>query len=222
MRLRALYTDPKFVYLALDFCPKGDLFQYLNDFDGDLWELTTRCLWDVASALVYLQEQQIAHRDVKPENILCDRGDTFRLCDFGWAVRFGPDTHHHTTLCGTAEYVPPEMIRVPPVAYHPQHVDSWALGVLAYELIHNTTPFSVSPPRTTSRIFGKIRSFRGFAPKAGGNREYVEFVSGLMEPDPEQRWGPWKALERLEEWRSEDRENMGVTMRRASNPEHRS
>lgn len=104
-----------------------------------------------------------------------------QLADFGWAVGWSNHQDYQRTLCGTPEYVPPELLKGKPLAYRAEFVDPWALGVLAIELVLGISPFL---PRTntesdafcchgssvddesdcnpvTGQIFRNIRSFQG-------------------------------------------------------------
>lgn len=90
-----------------------------------------------ASAVAYLHERKMVHRDIKPENILIDRAGNFKLCDFGFCAPYGHDTKRNT-LCGTKEYLAPEVITC---QQQDDKLDIWCLGVLLYELIHKKTPY---------------------------------------------------------------------------------
>lgn len=90
-----------------------------------------------ASAVAYLHERKMVHRDIKPENILIDRAGNFKLCDFGFCAPYGTDTKRNT-LCGTMEYLAPEVITS---KQQDDKVDIWCLGILLYELVHKKTPY---------------------------------------------------------------------------------
>lgn len=77
------------------------------------------------------------HRDLKPENILLDADHNVRLCDFGWSAEF-LENEVRETLCGTCEYMAPEVILK---GKQTQKTDIWALGILLYELFHGQAPF---------------------------------------------------------------------------------
>ena len=80
------------------------------------------------------------HWDLKPENILFDENFNVKLCDFGWSVE-NPIGNHRETLCGTYEYMSPELINV---RKHSQKVDIWSLGILFYEMLHGKPPFKAT------------------------------------------------------------------------------
>lgn len=88
---------------------------------------------DIASAAMYMHKRHIYHRDIKPENILVGSDGRLRLADFGWAVHAPPPNYNtRYTLCGTPEYLAPEMISG---TGHDYAVDLWAIGILAYEIL---------------------------------------------------------------------------------------
>lgn len=90
-----------------------------------------------------------------------------KLCDFGWAVHATPpDQHWRQTLCGTAEYLSPEMVAGKP---YDRTVDVWALGILAYELLQGKTPFYV--PEGENR--GAVSMDRGEGREGGAGGKGV-------------------------------------------------
>ena len=93
---------------------------------------------DVMGAVCFLHSQNIFHRDIKPENILLDGKGSFKLCDFGFSALFG-NGENRQTLCGTKEYLAPEVIAS---EYQDDKVDIWCMGVLLYELVHKRPPFT--------------------------------------------------------------------------------
>jgi serine/threonine protein kinase len=83
-----------------------------------------------------LHERSVAYRDLKPENILLDNDGYAKLVDFGFAKKITGKTY---TLCGTPEYLAPEIILS---LGHGVAVDSWGLGVLLYEMYMGDSPFA--------------------------------------------------------------------------------
>ena len=76
---------------------------------------------------------------IKPENILLTNKNKAKLCDFGFAAILG----ERKTLCGTYEYMSPEMVQNRPYDYK---IDIWALGILLFELIAGKAPFKGNSP----------------------------------------------------------------------------
>lgn len=80
----------------------------------------------------------------QPENLLLDAAGRVKLSDFGWSVPAVPPRYHvRSTLCGTPEYVAPEMLAEEP--RYTDAVDVWSLGVLCFELLTGEEPDFVAP-----------------------------------------------------------------------------
>ena len=90
----------------------------------------------LADALGFCHLKHVIHRDIKPENLLLGYKGEIKIADFGWSVH--APSSRRTTLCGTLDYLPPEMIENKD---HDHSVDIWALGVLAYEFLVGSPPF---------------------------------------------------------------------------------
>jgi len=127
-------------FILTEACVGGDLsslIQARRAASAALGEDVARSLAAcVVSALGYLHAQGLMFRDLKPENLIRDERGCVKLVDFGLAKRTDELSY---TLCGTAEYVAPEVITM---QGHGAAVDWWALGVITYELLHGHTPFS--------------------------------------------------------------------------------
>lgn len=148
------------MYLILEFAGGGEYTKYLAQHGHDMTE--DRChqhLQQIAAAIAFMHQRHVMHRDIKPENILIDKEGHLKLADFGSSVHMPPSpaspsagssTLRRYTMCGTPEYLAPEVIRC---AGHDHSVDIWALGVLMFEIMFKCTPFvdMTSTPTTSSR-----------------------------------------------------------------------
>src|SRR6218665_648290 len=94
-------------------------------------------MYQIIRAIEYCHNNDVIHRDIKPENIMIGYHGEILLADFGWSVH-APKKGIRQTLCGTQDYLPPEMVRR---ESHNKYVDHWCLGVLCYEFLHGKTPF---------------------------------------------------------------------------------
>ncbi|EGV96668.1 Serine/threonine-protein kinase 13 [Cricetulus griseus] len=106
---------------------------------------------ELADALTYCHEKKVIHRDIKPENLLLGLRGEVKIADFGWSVH--TPSLRRKTMCGTLDYLPPEMIEG---RTYNEKVDLWCIGVLCYELLVGQPPFeSSSHNETYKRILKK-------------------------------------------------------------------
>lgn len=89
------------------------------------------------------------HRDIKPENLLLDLVGDIKIADFGWSVH--APSLRRTTMCGTLDYLPPEMLEH---AVYDATVDLWCLGILCYEFLVGNPPFE---SKTSNETYARIR-----------------------------------------------------------------
>lgn len=138
LRLYQTFKDAKKLYMLLEFVQGGELFSVLHTStsDGVPDHQAKFYAAAVACALGYLHSKDIAYRDMKPENCLVDKQGYPKLVDFGFAKVI---TGKSYTLCGTPEYLAPELVLA---KGHTKAVDYWAFGILIYEMEAGYSPFS--------------------------------------------------------------------------------
>jgi CRP-like cAMP-binding protein len=138
LKLFQTFKDPKKLYMLLEFVQGGELFSVIHkpgvdgvpDAHGRFYAL------GVTLGIAHLHSQNIAYRDMKPENCLVDSQGYPKLVDFGFAkVIVGKSF----TLCGTPEYLAPELVLG---RGHNKAVDYWALGVMIYEMQCGYSPYA--------------------------------------------------------------------------------
>jgi protein kinase X len=129
------HQDDNFLYMMFPYESGGELFSYLRTTGR--FSINTAQFYsvEIVSALEYLHSLSVVYRDLKPENLLLDREGHLKITDFGFAKRVRDRTW---TLCGTPEYLAPEIIQS---KGHGLAVDWWALGILIYEMIAGYPPF---------------------------------------------------------------------------------
>ncbi|KAM5181404.1 cAMP-dependent protein kinase catalytic subunit PRKX [Mantella aurantiaca] len=127
--------DDRFLYMLMEYVPGGELFSYLRNMGR--FNNSTGLFYssEIICAIEYLHSKEIVYRDLKPENILLDREGHIKLTDFGFAKKLSDRTW---TLCGTPEYLAPEVIQS---KGHGRAVDWWALGILIFEMLSGFPPF---------------------------------------------------------------------------------
>lgn len=143
------FHDARRVFLVLEYSAGGELYKTLRDAGKFSERRAARYAAQVALALDYLHGKNVMHRDIKPENILVGLHGELKLADFGYSVH--APSNRRETLCGTLDYLPPEMLGSGSVRYT-RAVDQWTLGVLTYEFLAGEAPFEDSPLMTRRRI----------------------------------------------------------------------
>ncbi|EAX85364.1 AGC family protein kinase [Trichomonas vaginalis G3] len=169
-------TTSKF-YLGLEYVPGGDLHQrILSAGTIPLHDLRIY-LAEIVLGLEDLHKRSIVYRDLKPENILITSEGHLKLTDFGLA-KFSQNPLR--SLCGTMEYVAPEMVRNEPYG---SSVDIWSLGIITYEMAIGRTPFK------RANQFKTFKAILEEEPSINSNidSKLLDLIQKLLVKDPKKR-----------------------------------
>ncbi|KAL1873970.1 hypothetical protein VTK73DRAFT_671 [Phialemonium thermophilum] len=181
LKLYGHFHDSKRIFLILEFAGKGELYKHLrreNRFPE--WK-AAQYIAQCAAALRYLHRKHVIHRDIKPENILLGIHGEIKIADFGWSVH--APSRRRQTLCGTLDYLPPEMIvRTGKDGSYNEKVDLWSLGVLTYEFLVGEAPFEDTKAMTERRIARADMTIPSFV-----SPEARDLIKRLLVLDPEKR-----------------------------------
>lgn len=175
-------------FVFMRFAENGDLLDFILKH-GAVAESQARVwLRQMALALQYMHTMELAHRDLKCENILITNNFNVKLADFGFA-RYVVDTSGRQvmseTYCGSLSYAAPEILRGQP--YAPKISDIWSLGVVLYIMLNKAMPFDDT---NIKRLFEQQNNKRWrFRAKVTDllSDQVKKLVANMMEPDVKKR-----------------------------------
>jgi len=188
VQLYGFFFDEDKIYLILEYCPQGELYKDLKAQGHYSEVIAAGYIFQVIQALKYIHSKDIIHRDIKPENLLNCLG-VIKLADFGWSVH--APSNRRNTMCGTLDYLPPEMIQRSGTRDYDKTVDIWSLGILAFEFVTGKPPFETGSSKETH---SKIRAL-DFSFPEDVSLDFCDFVSKCLKSDAENR-APLTVLEK--------------------------
>eukprot|EP01063_Lacrimia_lanifica_P037513 TRINITY_DN7720_c0_g2_i1.p1 TRINITY_DN7720_c0_g2~~TRINITY_DN7720_c0_g2_i1.p1 ORF type:complete len:345 (+),score=112.29 TRINITY_DN7720_c0_g2_i1:42-1037(+) len=186
VKLHDVLETHEYTYLVLEFCPKGDMLNYLHGHLGKLSEeFVTFYTKQVAFALYYLHKHKpgYIHRDLKLENCLIDADRNVQLGDFGSIGTLLRPNDRRATICGTLDYWAPEMVQNACKGQKgvSDKADVWALGVMTYEMLVGNAPFAFAAEIYEAIGSAKIELPEHLTP------ECRQFLSSVLDRDEKKR-----------------------------------
>jgi len=184
LKLYEVYETAKHLHLVLELVTGGELFDKIVQRGEYSEQDASKIVRQIVSAVGYLHANGIAHRDLKPQNLLCAgiEGDDIRVADFGLSKIFG-DGEYLETCCGSPEYVAPEVLECKP---YDKACDLWSVGVITYVLLTGCFPFW---DKNNAVLYEKIRNVDyGWPEGLNVSDQAKDLVAHLIEKNPESRY----------------------------------
>ncbi len=182
MDVKYAFQDEIHLYLVTEFMQGGDMFFHLHDKGLFKKERTKFYIIEIILGIEYLHSKNMIYRDLKPENILMDKEGHIKVTDFGLSKILDDMNDKVFTLCGTPQYIAPEVIQK---KGYDKGVDWWSLGCIFYEMLTGYIPFYI--PRN-EKLSPKLFKTPIRYPK-NITEDEMDLIEKLLTLDPKQRIG---------------------------------
>ena len=128
------------IYIVLEFCSRGDLYEAIRTGTGPLeTEHVRQFMLQLVDAVAYIHAKGMYHRDIKPENIFLIQSGEMKLGDFGLATS---DDWTYESTVGSDRYMSPEQFDSAGNGYAPEKADIWAIGICLLNILFSRNPFT--------------------------------------------------------------------------------
>ena len=124
-------------YIFMDFCPKGELFNYIVEKQHLNEDISAFFYYQMINGIEYIHKKGVCHRDLKPENLLLTEKYKLKIIDFGLSNYFKGNLLE--TPCGSPCYASPEMVMGN--KYDGFCIDIWSSGIILYAMMCGYLPF---------------------------------------------------------------------------------
>eukprot|EP01012_Entosiphon_sulcatum_P050597 TRINITY_DN69469_c0_g1_i1.p1 TRINITY_DN69469_c0_g1~~TRINITY_DN69469_c0_g1_i1.p1 ORF type:complete len:316 (+),score=70.92 TRINITY_DN69469_c0_g1_i1:91-1038(+) len=178
--------DDERIFIVLELVRGRELVDILSE-KKRLDENTARNFFQqILLGVFYCHKQGIAHRDIKPENVLVDRDGSVKITDFGLSnlqMRVGDSspTALMQTLCGSPNYIAPEMLKEK--GYDGCLADVWSIGVVLFAMLAGYLPFN---SQNTYEVFRQVEKGE-FRMPTGITEEAQDLISKILVVEPSKR-----------------------------------
>uniref|UniRef100_A0A671MGV1 Serine/threonine-protein kinase PLK n=1 Tax=Sinocyclocheilus anshuiensis TaxID=1608454 RepID=A0A671MGV1_9TELE len=148
------FEDKDNIYILLEYCSRRSLAHILKARKVLTEPEVRYYLRQIVSGLKYLHEQEILHRDLKLGNFFINESMELKVGDFGLAAKLEPVENRRRTICGTPNYLSPEVLNK---QGHGCESDVWALGCVMYTMLLGRPPFETTNLKETYRCIREAR-----------------------------------------------------------------
>jgi len=183
VRLEHFFEDAENVYILLEMCKNQTLNELIRR-RKKLTELEAQCyLLQVLDALKYMHSHRIIHRDLKLGNLFLTEKMEIKVGDFGLATKLEFEGERKRTVCGTPNYIAPEILEGK--NGHSYEVDIWSVGVILFTIVIGKPPFETSDVKATYKKI-KANSY-SFPENCTISTECKNLIKAILNSDPSKR-----------------------------------
>ncbi|XP_053700267.1 serine/threonine-protein kinase PLK4 isoform X2 [Synchiropus splendidus] len=181
LELYNYFEDSNYVYLVLEMCHNGEMSRYLKERKLSFSEEEARhFMHQIVKGMLYLHTHGILHRDLTLSNLLLTSNMNIKIADFGLATQLKLPSEKHFTMCGTPNYISPE---VATRSAHGLESDVWSLGCMFYAFLMGRPPFDTDTVKhTLSKVVLGEYEMPGHV-----SAEAQDLIQQLLQRDPAQR-----------------------------------
>jgi len=186
VRFERFFEDDLRVYILLELCASGTLMDLVRRRKRLTEQEARYYLLQIIDGLYYMHDRWIIHRDIKLGNLFLSEKMEIKIGDFGLATQLAYDRERKKTICGTPNYIAPEILSSGAEGGgHSFEADVWSIGVVLYTLLIGRPPFETSNVRTTYR---RIRTTTySFPAEVPLSREARSLISRILTELPSDR-----------------------------------
>jgi serine/threonine protein kinase len=179
------FETPAHLYLVLEYCSMGDLYEAIRVNRGPLeTEHVRDFMLQLIDAVEFMHAKGLYHRDIKPENIFLTPDGSMKLGDFGLATR---SAWCHEACVGSDRYMAPEQYEPPQSGYSPAQADIWSVGICLLNILFARNPF-VTPTESDVIFADYVRDRQSlFDVFPNMSQDTFEVLRMAMAIDPEKR-----------------------------------
>lgn len=174
------FEDSQNIYIVLELCKKRSMME-LHKRRKSITEFECRYyIYQIIQGVKYLHDNRIIHRDLKLGNLFLNDLLHVKIGDFGLATRIEYEGERKKTLCGTPNYIAPEILTK---KGHSFEVDIWSIGCVMYTLLVGQPPFET---KTLKDTYSKIKKCEYRVPSYL-RKPAADMVIAMLQPNPESR-----------------------------------
>ncbi|KAH3669016.1 hypothetical protein WICMUC_005115 [Wickerhamomyces mucosus] len=178
------FEDDVNVYILLEICPNQSLMDLLKKRKVLTEPEVRYFMTQIIGGIRYMHTRRVIHRDLKLGNIFFDPEMNLKIGDFGLAAVLRADTDRKYTICGTPNYIAPEVLTGKTVG-HSYEVDVWSIGVMMYALLIGKPPFQ---SKDVSLIYERIKTNDYMFPEDKPISESAkQLIQDVLSTDPLKR-----------------------------------
>jgi len=168
------FQDEERIYILMEYCKNQTLMELVNRRKRLSEPETQYYMLQIIGGVRYLHDTNVIHRDLKLGNILLDADMHCKIADFGLATKLQTPQQRKTTICGTPNYIAPEVLDGKKGG-HSFEADIWSMGVIMYTLLLGIPPFQTGRVNTT---YKKIKASSYEYPS---NISITSYAKGLID-----------------------------------------